>query len=92
MRVTNPNSKKERETSKEEKSPYLCFAAIPPIIFSTLGKVCKNPLDAVHASVRLFLGLSRALRRAERSFSFPPLSFKTDVIGPGRVAPPASPP
>lgn len=29
--------------SKEEKSPYLCFAAIPPMLFSRLEEICKYP-------------------------------------------------
>lgn len=36
-------AREKKKASKEEKSPYLCFAAIPPIIFSRLGKVCKYP-------------------------------------------------
>lgn len=80
--------------SKEEKSPYLCFAAIPPILFSRLGEICKYPCIKPARNLRVCVSflffLSRAVRRPERRFSFPPLSFKTDVNGPGRVAPPAS--
>ena len=92
--------------SKEEEKVLTCgFAAILPILFFTLEEVCKYPWIEPGRNSRflccflffppsflfsLFFFYPERWADQNAGFLFPPLSFKTDVNGPGRVAPPAS--
>lgn len=43
IHTSRRNPTEAHSHSKEEKSPYLCFAEILPILFSRLEEICKYP-------------------------------------------------